>query len=110
MNIGNYLYRELNILSHLYTIDAIEKISHYTLPYHRAFKKNTFINSEGMKEIPSQSNSFKFETFVFDAFNYFDDMLLFRVEKDEEFAPIKNSIGLNSPETATKLYLGNLNK
>lgn len=88
---GNFLYREINVLSHLLTIDAIEEVSSYALPYHRAFKKNTFLNDEGMKQVPEQNNSFKFETFIFDAFSYFDDLLLFRVNKDE-FAPIKDSI------------------
>jgi len=85
---GNFLYRDLNVLSHLLTIDAIEKASTFDLPYHRTFKKNTFINDEGMKQVPEDNNSFKFETFIFDAFSFFDDLLLFRVNKDE-FAPIK---------------------
>jgi len=104
---GNYLYRDLNVLSHLLTIDAIEKAANLKLPYHRTYKKNTFINDEGMKQVPEQNNSFKFETFIFDAFSYFDDLLLFRVNKDE-FAPIKDSIGMNSPEVATKLYVKQL--
>lgn len=97
----NFLYREQNVLSHLLTIEAIEKVSHIDLPYHRAFKKNTFVNDEGMKQIPEFNNSFKFETFIFDAFNFFDDLLLLRVSK-EEFAPIKDAISINA---ATKLYV-----
>lgn len=101
---GNFLYREANVLSHLLTINAIEKSSNFDLPYHRAFKKNIFINDEGMKQVPEDKNSFKFETFIFDAFSFFDDLLLFRVDKDE-FAPIKDAIGINSPAIATKLYV-----
>jgi len=101
---GCFLYREMNVLSHLLTIDSVEKVSTLSLPYHRAYKKNTFINDEGMKQVPESNNSFKFETFIFDAFGYFDDLLLFRVNKDE-FAPIKDITGLNSPEVATKLYV-----
>jgi len=103
---GDFLYRESNVLSHLLSIDALEKSSHIELPYHRAFKKNTFINDEGMKQVPEERNSFKFEKFIFDSFNYFDDLLLFRVNKDE-FAPIKDAFGLNSPAVATKLYVKN---
>ena len=101
---GNYLYREANVLSHLFSIEAIEKASKFKLPYHRAFKKNTFVNDEGVKQIPEERNSFKFEKFIFDAFNYFDDLLLFRVSKDE-LAPIKSLSGINTPEVATKLYV-----
>ena len=97
---GNYLYREVNILAHLFSIQALEKLQDVELPYHRAFKKNAFINYEGVKEVPLKPNSFKFEKFIFDAFSYFNDMLLLRVNEDEEFAPIKDFTGIYSPETA----------
>ena len=58
-----------------------------------------------MKQIPDKPNSFKFEKFIFDAFEHFDDMLLLRVNEEEEFAPIKNKEGKNTPEAATKLYI-----
>ena len=101
---GKYLYREINILAHLFHISAIEKISNMSLPYHRAFKKNDFINDEGMKQVPDKPNTFKFETFIFDAFSLFDDMLLLRVEADDEFAPIKDFTGPHNPEIAKELY------
>lgn len=102
---GNYLYRDVNILAHLFSIDALEKLQYAYLPYHRVFKKNAFINYEGVKEVPLHRNSFKFEKFIFDAFSYFDDMLLMRVNEDEEFAPIKDFIGIYSPETAKEKYI-----
>ena len=58
------------------------------------------------KEIdPIAPNAYKFETFIFDAFSMFEDMLIFRVLRNEEFAPIKNKEGVDSPETARRLYL-----
>lgn len=99
---GNYCYRDANALCHLYTLEALEKCAKLDLPYHRAFKKNTFVNEEGMKQIPDVNNSFKFEKFIFDAFSYFDKMLLLRVNKEKEFAPIKDLVGMN---VATKLYI-----
>lgn len=99
---GEYLYRDSNALCHLMTVEAFEKSCFIELPYHRAYKKNVFINSEGMKQIPESPNSFKFEKFIFDAFTHFDDLLLLRVEKNKEFAPIKDLMGMHS---ATKLYI-----
>ena len=101
---GNYLYREINMLAHLFSLSAIKKVCHYKLPYHRAFKKNTFVNEEGMKQVPEKPNTFKFETFIFDAFSLFDDIELLRVEEDDEFAPIKDFNGIHNPERAKELY------
>ena len=101
---GNYLYREANMLSHLMNIDAIKKVSDVNLRYHRAYKKNSFINEEGMKQVPDGPNTFKFENFIFDAFSYFDDMLLLRVNANEEFAPIKDFTGIYNPDTAKEKY------
>ena len=101
---GMYKYREANILSHLMSIDAVKKASNIHLPYHRAFKKNAFVNEEGMKQVPDQPNSFKFENFIFDSFSFFNDMLLLRVDADEEFAPIKDFTGIYNPDTAKEKY------
>lgn len=101
---GAYKYREANILSHLMTINAVKKASNLSLAYHRAFKKNAFVNEEGMKQVPDKPNSFKFENFIFDSFAFFDDMLLLRVNEDEEFAPIKDFTGIYNPDTAKEKY------
>ncbi len=101
---GFYLYREANILSHLMSINAVKKASTLELPYHRAYKKNAFVNHEGMKEVPDKPNSFKFENFIFDAFSFFDNMLLLRVNPEEEFAPIKDFTGIYNPDTAKEKY------
>lgn len=101
---GMYQYREANILSHLMSLEAIKKVSNIHLPYHRAYKKNAFVNEEGMKQIPDKPNSFKFENFIFDSFAFFDDMLLLRVDENEEFAPIKDFTGIYNPDTAKEKY------
>ena len=101
---GNYLYREINILCHLFHIDALEKLATVSLPYHLAFRKNAFVNEEGMKQVPDEANTYKFETFIFDAFSHFDKIALLRVEEDDEFAPIKDFNGPHNPEVAKELY------
>ena len=85
---GNYLYRETNITYHLIDISEIIKYSNIDLKYHRAYKMNKYINLEGEIINPTEPNTFKFEQFIFDAFAYSDDMLLYRINKDE-FCPIK---------------------
>ncbi len=102
---GMYKYREANILSHLMNIDAVKKVSDLSLTYHRAFKKNAFVNEEGMKQVPDKPNTFKFENFIFDSFAFFNDMLLLRVNENEEFAPIKDFTGIYNPDTAKEKYI-----
>ncbi len=103
-NNGNYLYRETNMLAHLFSLDSIKKMSTIKLPYHRAFRKNAFVNYEGMKQIPDGPNVYKFEQFVFDAFPHFDDIALLRVNKELEFSPIKSFNGTYNPELAAQRY------
>lgn len=91
---GDLVYGDANIVSHLLTIDAIEKISQKKLKCHLAIKNNLY----------------KFETFIFDGFQYLDDMLVMRIKREEEFAPIKNKEGVDSPETAIEIYKKSLAK
>ena len=106
---GELLYGESHILCNLFRIDAIERMGSNPLPYHSAFKKATYIDKEGNIVVPDSPNAYKFEAFLFDAFGDLDDMVILRVKREEEFAPVKNATGVDSPETARELY-NNLHK
>ena len=101
---GQLQFGEVNILSHLFNIKALDKLANIELPYHTAFKKSDYINENGELVEVSEPNAYKFESFIFDGFSLFDDMSILRVKREEEFAPIKNKEGSDSPETAVNLY------
>ena len=101
---GELKYGESHIMCNLYTIDAIEKASKETLMYHCAFKKNSYIDENGKEVIPEEPNSYKFESFIFDAFEFFDDIAILRGKREDDFAPVKNKEGVDSPKTAKELY------
>ena len=101
---GELKYGELHIMCNLFTIDAIEKISKEPLIYHSAFKKNSYIDENGKEVIPEEPNSYKFEAFIFDAFELFDDIAILRGKREDDFAPVKNKEGVDSPKTAKELY------
>lgn len=101
---GELKFGESNILCHLYTIDAVEKVSTEPLMYHTAFKKNSYIDENGKEIVPNEPNSYKFESFIFDAFQFFDDMAILRGKREDDFAPVKNKDGVDSPKTAKELY------
>ena len=101
---GDLLFGESHVMFNLFSLDAIKKIANEKLPYHIAFKKNSFIDENGKLVKPEKPNSYKFESFIFDSFELFDDMAILRGSRNDEFAPIKNAEGNDSPETAVKLY------
>ena len=101
---GELKFGESHIMCNLYTIDAIEKISKEPLIYHTAFKKNSYIDENGKEVIPTEPNSYKFESFIFDAFEFFDDIAILRGKREDDFAPVKNREGVDSPKTAKELY------
>ena len=102
---GELIYGESHILTNLFNLKAIEKISKNKLPYHSAFKKAKYMDSNGEIIKPETPNAYKFEAFIFDAFEQLDDMSILRVKREDEFAPLKNADGDDSPNTATELYL-----
>lgn len=103
---GELLYGESHILCNLFNIKAIERMGKTLLPYHSAFKKAKYIDETGNIIESNSPNAYKFEAFLFDAFGEVDDMAILRVNREEEFAPVKNSddVGVDCPSTARALY------
>lgn len=101
---GELKYGESHILCNIFNIEAIEEISKDKLPYHSAHKKVEYIDNRGNLIKPEEPNAYKFEAFLFDAFESLEDMAIMRVKREEEFAPVKNAEGVDSPETARQLY------
>ena len=101
---GTLVYGESHINCNIFNIKAVEKIGAKKLPYHSAFKKAKYMNNEGEIIEPTEPNSYKFESFIFDSFEEINSMVILRVERKNEFAPVKNGSGEDSPETARELY------
>ena len=100
---GEFLYGESHIMCNLFSLEAIEKASTKELKYHVAVKKIKYIDENGKLVNPTEPNCYKFEKFVFDSFGLFDEIANLRGKREEDFAPIKNAEGQDSPETAKKL-------
>ena len=101
---GQLVYGQSYFGCALYNINLLEKIGAKKLPYHPAFKKCDYIAENGELVTAETANAYKFESFIFDSFKFTDEVLFLNVKREEEFAPIKNKIGADSPETAKKLY------
>ena len=100
---GEILFGESHIMCNLFNIKALEIASTNKLKYHSAHKKINYIDNNKLV-IPKKENCYKFEKFIFDSFELFDNITILRGRREEDFAPIKNAEGPDSPETAIKLY------
>lgn len=101
---GELLYGESHILCNQFHVKILEQLSNNKLPYHVAFKKASYVNEKGELITPEEPNAYKFEAFLFDTFSLVPEMTILRVKREEEFAPVKNATGVDSPETARQLY------
>lgn len=102
---GVFVYGDAHILCNMFRMDALEAMGTQGLPYHVAVKKTPYVGADGTVITPDSPNAYKFEAFIFDAFSQYDEMGILRVDRETEFAPVKNKSGEDSPETARALYL-----
>lgn len=73
----------------------------FALPFHRAEKKVPYVDLEtGQRISPNEANAVKFEMFVFDALPLCKTSIIYETDRLDEFAPIKNAQGLDSPQTS----------
>ena len=101
---GELLYSEAHLIMNFFHISVISEIAENTLEYHVAHKKCDYKNEKGEMIKATEPNAYKFETLLFDAFERLDEIGVLRYHREECFAPIKNAEGVDSPETARKLY------
>ena len=90
---------------HLLSVEFVDRLTADPLtsglPYHRAIKKVPCLDlATGQRLEPSEPNGVKFETFVFDAMPIARKSLVMETSRLEEFAPIKNASGEDSPASS----------
>lgn len=93
-----------SIAIHMIAVEFIDRLAHdprFSLPYHRAEKKIPCVDMEtGRPVSPNSNNGVKLERFVFDALPMCTQSIVMEVDRDEEFAPIKNATGVDSVESS----------
>lgn len=70
------------------------------LPFHRADKKIPAIDASGNPVKPDKPNGVKFEMFVFDALPFAKSPIVIETDRANDFSPVKNAEGVDSPATA----------
>ena len=95
------------ILNYLFKVSSLETIVSRELPLHIVEKKIPYLDENGSLCKPEEPNGYKFETLILDFIKLLSSCLPFEVERDKEFAPIKNKTGIDSVESARKLLKQN---
>lgn len=83
-------------------IDRLTRSGSVSLPWHRAEKKVACIDAAGNPVKPEKPNAVKLEQFVFDAIPLAEKPMVFETRRCEEFSPVKNAEGADSPETSRR--------
>jgi UDP-N-acetylglucosamine/UDP-N-acetylgalactosamine diphosphorylase len=93
---GELRFRAGNIAVHALSVDFVEEVTRggLELPWHLARKKMRVAEADGGIV---ERNGVKFETFVFDALGLSPASVVLEVERHEEFSPVKNKSGEDSP-------------
>jgi UDP-N-acetylglucosamine/UDP-N-acetylgalactosamine diphosphorylase len=97
-----------NTAMHMVSLVSVQRLNEhgFSLPYHQAIK---MVNSFGEQGEIAEIEGWKFETFIFDAIPSAKNTCCMEISREEEFAPLKNDHGDDSPETVRKI-LSNMYK
>ena len=104
---GRLLYNYGVILNYLFNVKTLTKIMNEYMPTHVVEKKIPYMAEDGQMMKPEEPNGYKFELLVLDMIRMMDNCLSFEVEREREFAPIKNRTGVDSLDTARDLMKKN---
>lgn len=104
---GTLLYGFGVILNYLFSVKTLIEISEKQLPVHIVEKKVPYIDENGVEVKPEEPNAYKFETLILDMVYMMDNCLSFEVDREKEFAPVKNATGVDSVESARALLQKN---
>lgn len=100
---GSLAYGFGVILNYLFPLESLKKTLGIHMPLHIVKKKVPYIDETGTLITPDEPNAYKFETLALDLIHEMDDCLVFEVDREKEFAPVKNATGVDSVDTAREL-------
>jgi UDP-N-acetylglucosamine/UDP-N-acetylgalactosamine diphosphorylase len=88
-----------SIAIHIFNVAFLQRLAAGAsmLPFHRALKKVPLLDERGNLVKPDAPNAIKFEMFIFDAIPLANKVLAVECARREEFEPLKNAEGENSP-------------
>lgn len=104
---GRLSYNYGVILNYLFQVSILTDLLKDHLPVHVVNKKVPYVDESGELIKPDAPNAYKFETLVLDMIHMQKSCLSYEVEREYEFAPIKNPDGVDSVISARALLRKN---
>lgn len=104
---GTYAYGYGVILNYLFPVKKLKKTLNSDMPLHIVKKAVPYMDYDGNFVNPDAVNAYKYETLALDLIHAMDSCLAYEIEREKEFAPIKNKEGVDSIESARELLLKN---
>jgi UDP-N-acetylglucosamine/UDP-N-acetylgalactosamine diphosphorylase len=85
---------------HYFAVDFLDRVTRgeTRIPFHVARKKVPHVDQRGNRIEPTKENALKFEMFIFDVLPLADRWTVVETSRREEFVPLKNATGADSPE------------
>jgi UDP-N-acetylglucosamine/UDP-N-acetylgalactosamine diphosphorylase len=100
---GELLFWAASIAIHALDVTFVRRVAARAddlLPHHASPKRIPCLDRSGRPLVPESPNGYKLERFVFDALPEAARVALLEVRRSEEYSPIKNRCGAESPRTA----------
>lgn len=89
---------------HFFDVAFLERMTRggTQIPFHVARKKVPYLDASGGAVQPARENALKFEKFIFDVLPLADRWVVVETSRAEEFMPLKNATGPDSPDTVRR--------
>jgi UDP-N-acetylglucosamine/UDP-N-acetylgalactosamine diphosphorylase len=91
-----------SVAIHVFDMAFLRQEAEAALPLHVAHKKVSHCDESGHRVTPSKPNAYKFEKFIFDVIPDAGKVLNVEFAREDEFSPVKNATGDDSPDMARR--------
>ena len=99
---GDLYFKFGSVAIHVFDFAFLKRETKASLPLHLAHKKIATCDADGNIVKPAAPNGFKFEKFVFDVIPDAGRVLDVVFDRAQEFSPVKNAEGNDSPATCRR--------
>ena len=99
---GELYFKYGSVAIHVFSLAFMVKEAKWAMPLHIAHKKIPVVDAKGKVVKPEKPNGCKFEKFIFDVLPDAKKVINLAFDRAEEFSPVKNAEGNDSPATCKR--------